>query len=79
MEEKDFQKVNNKQIHHHQQQLEKQNNPEDVTDPTGEDGGKKTSSLLLFIVDCISFTRPSQSEALINDYASQAPVRFKTQ
>jgi len=40
MEEKDFQKVNNKQIHHHQQQLEKQNNPEDVTDPTGEDWGK---------------------------------------
>jgi hypothetical protein len=78
MEEKDFQKVNNKQIHHHQQQLEKQNNPEDVTDPTGEDEGK-TSSLLLFIVNCISFTRPTQSEALINDYASQAPVRFKTQ
>jgi hypothetical protein len=59
MEEKDFQKVNNKQIHHDQQQLEKQNNPEDVTDPTGEEG-RKTSSLLLFILDCISFTHPSQ-------------------
>jgi hypothetical protein len=79
MEEKDFQKVNNKQIHHHQQQLEKQNNPKDVTDPTGDDGGENPSSLLLFIVDCLSITRPSQSEALINGYASQAPVRFKIQ
>jgi hypothetical protein len=67
MVHKDFQKVNNKQIHHHQRLKEKQNNPKEVTDPL-KNGGGGGSSLHLFKIDSILFARPSQQgRRLIND------------